>query len=97
MNKGPLQTIKKFCLLCYGNVSKEVESCTDDCNLWPFRFGTKKKGEKPLKAINKTCQKCLNEKNVKKCPNNDCLLFSYRFGHNPTRKGVGGQLTRKDG
>ena len=46
----------------------------------------------PLKAIRKKCLECSAESpmEVRLCPIKDCELYQYRFGHNPKRKGVGG-------
>lgn len=47
----------------------------------------------PLKAIRKRCLDCsaYQAKEVKLCPATDCLLYPYRMGHNPNRKGIGGK------
>ena len=45
----------------------------------------------PIKAIRKFCLECAGSRGeVKKCGNLECSLFSYRFGKNPMRKGIGG-------
>ena len=46
----------------------------------------------PLKAIKKFCHWCSGDswKEVKLCPRIECELYPYRFGRNPSRKGVGG-------
>lgn len=45
----------------------------------------------PLKAIRKKCLdcSCFSPKEVRECPCTDCSLYSFRFGHNPARKGKG--------
>ena len=45
----------------------------------------------PLRAIRKKCLDCMcgSAYEVKVCPSDDCPLFSYRFGKNPARKGLG--------
>ncbi len=45
----------------------------------------------PSKAIRANCLACSNgqPKEVKLCVIPDCPLYSYRFGTNPNRKGVG--------
>jgi hypothetical protein len=46
----------------------------------------------PLKAIILKCLDCGGRpKEVKDCPVHDCPLYSYRFGKNPNRAGVGGR------
>lgn len=48
----------------------------------------------PLKAIRAYCMDCSNQsfKEVRLCVIPDCPLFQYRFGHNPKRKGQGGNI-----
>jgi hypothetical protein len=45
----------------------------------------------PLRAIRAMCLECCggSQKEVRLCPTEDCSLYSYRFGHNPKRKGIG--------
>lgn len=44
----------------------------------------------PLKAIREKCRDCMcgNSNEVKLCPSEDCPLFKYRFGKNPSRRGI---------
>ncbi len=46
----------------------------------------------PLRAIRAKCLDCSggSRKEVKLCVIPDCTLFQYRFGHDPSRKGIGG-------
>ena len=46
---------------------------------------------RPLKAIRAKCLDCVcgNANEVRLCPSKDCTLWPYRFGHNPSRKGMG--------
>ena len=48
----------------------------------------------PIQAIRKKCLACSNyqPKEVRFCPIRDCSIFEYRFGKNPSRKGIGGRL-----
>ena len=43
----------------------------------------------PLKAIKKHCLECsgYEKKQVRECAIKDCVLFPYRLGSNPNRKG----------
>ena len=45
----------------------------------------------PLKAIKKHCLECsgYEKKQVRECAIKDCVLFNYRMGNNPQRKGIG--------
>jgi hypothetical protein len=45
----------------------------------------------PVKAIRAFCLECAGSRvEVRKCQNEKCFLFPYRFGKNPMRKGIGG-------
>ena len=48
----------------------------------------------PLKAIRLKCLDCSANQpsEVRRCALEDCPLFSYRFGKNPHRKGIGGGI-----
>ena len=52
----------------------------------------------PLKAIRAKCLDCTNKQpsEVRRCLVDNCPLFNYRFGHNPSRKGVGGSALVKE-
>ena len=45
----------------------------------------------PLRAIRKNCLDCMggNATEVRRCPMENCPLYPYRFGKNPSRKGIG--------
>lgn len=45
----------------------------------------------PLKAIRKKCLDCsgYNQAEVKNCVIPDCVLYPFRMGNNPNRKGIG--------
>ena len=47
----------------------------------------------PLKAIREKCRDCCcgSAVEVKLCPAHNCPLWSFRSGHNPSRKGIGGK------
>ena len=46
----------------------------------------------PIRAIRAKCLDCCcgSAQEVKLCPITDCPLYPYRMGHNPNRKGKGG-------
>lgn len=48
----------------------------------------------PLKAIRLKCMECScgQTAEVRYCPIKDCPLWVYRDGHNPARKGIGGNF-----
>ena len=49
----------------------------------------------PVKAIRAKCIECNcgNLAEVKRCIMPDCPLYPYRMGHNPARKGKGGNIS----
>ncbi len=48
----------------------------------------------PIKAIRAKCLDCMcdSAQEVRLCPCQDCPLYPYRMGHNPNRKGMGGNI-----
>lgn len=48
----------------------------------------------PMKAIRTKCLDCCcgSAQEVRLCPVTDCSLYPYRMGHNPNRKGKGGNV-----
>lgn len=50
----------------------------------------------PLKAIRKKCLDCCanSPKEVRLCRSDGCPLYSFRFGKNPKRAGIGGRLSK---
>lgn len=50
----------------------------------------------PLKAIRAKCLDCMCDQlaEVRQCPCEDCPLYPFRMGHNPNRKGVGGNFDK---
>ncbi len=47
----------------------------------------------PLKSIRKNCLECSagSAKEVRLCQIEDCSLYRFRFGKNPSRAGIGGK------
>lgn len=46
----------------------------------------------PLRAIREKCIECAgSKKEVRTCQAIECVLFTYRLGRNPARKGIGGR------
>lgn len=95
----PLKAIRKKCLWCMCDVSNEVRLCTcgDTCTLYPYRFGKKpeyKPALTPLKSIKAKCYDCsgFSKKEQRNCEFKECDLWLYRLGHNPKRKGIGGNI-----
>ena len=61
--------------------------------------GIKKElGITPLKAIRAKCRECSGGfVAIDRCDNTDCSLFTYRLGHDPARRGIGGGLSNFKG
>ena len=86
----PLKAVRKYCLWCMNDQEIEVKLCpSKDCPLFFLRFGKREKKVNVLKAIKMKCKDC--GENAKKCEFPDCILYPYRTGHNPARKGIGGK------
>lgn len=89
MKLSPLRAVRKYCLWCMGEQPNEVLlDPADECPLFLLRFGHKVKGLSVLKQIKARCKDCCES--VKKCDALDCQIYPYRFGHNPSRAGLGG-------
>lgn len=64
---------------------------------------TEAKPTTPIRAIRAKCLDCMcgSAQEVRLCPVTDCSLYPYRMGHNPARKGMGGNTSNfsadKDG
>lgn len=56
---------------------------------------TEAKPTTPIKAIRAKCLNCCCgiQSEVRLCPCHDCPLYPYRMGHNPARKGMGGNIS----
>jgi hypothetical protein len=59
-------------------------------------MGKVKRRLTPLKSIRSKCLDCMcgQPKEVRKCTSTDCPLFEYRFGKNPSRSGIGGNINQ---
>lgn len=63
------KAIRKFCLACVGESSKDVAFCTDPkCALWEHRLGTNLRSAKGIEMM---------EKNIKKYPKDFAELNDY--------------------
>ena len=79
--------------------AQEVKLCyLDNCPFWFYRFGKKEKTDKKilsvLKSIREFCLDCsvYNKAEIKNCDIPECPLYKFRMGHNPARKGIGGNV-----
>ena len=80
----PLKAVRKKCLWCMNEQPKEVKLCpTEDCELWPFRFGKNPNKNRTLKLkdIKQYCLVCSSHrpKQVKECWDKDCVLFPFKL------------------
>lgn len=95
MKITPIKAIRLKCLDCSEN-STTIRECDYDCTLKPYRMGHKSKEAKisALKSIRLECISCVDGQTslIGDCPSKKCPLFIYRSGHNPARKGLGGNL-----
>lgn len=101
--RTPLQAVRRYCVEhCMNNQAKEVELCPTDesipiigaCPLHRLRFGNNPEHLPVLKQIRKRCLDCSGYivKDVRECVITDCILYQYRMGHNPARKGIGSKV-----
>ncbi len=91
---SPQGAIRKKCLSCCCSQSIEVRLCSiGNCPLFDFRFGRNEgSSTTSLKAIKNHCLDCgePTTQAVSKCDcKKECVLWPYRLGHNPKRKGLG--------
>ena len=103
------QAIRQHCLDCCLGNRAEVAACTSTaCIFYPYCTGHRAEGQTmtPLKAIRAYCLDCGEPGkyiSVRNCPIKKCSLYQFRLGHNPCRKGKGGngqfgqKLTANDG
>ncbi len=81
---SPLKAVRTHCVegCCCGQAN-EVKLCpSEDCALWPYRFGRGPEVKPQLTVL----------KSVRECWNTECLLFSLRMGHNPNLRGKRGNI-----
>jgi len=85
-----------FCKICAEGVG--VEDCQGDqaldgfaCPFYSYRLG---KGRPSVKLIRKVCLHCMggSASFVRDCTTSECMLYQYRLGTNPKRKGMGGNI-----
>lgn len=92
--RRPKNVVRGFCLHCTGGNHKEVTSCTANdpschvCPLHPYRMGNERVS---IRVFRKVCLQCMggNKSFVRKCETDDCLIYPYRSGKNPSRAGIG--------
>ncbi len=98
MNKlTPLKSVRQFCGTdCMAGNANEVRLCTADddipigaCPLFDLRMGTNPKKLHIPRQIRKKCLDCssYNEKDVRECQFNECLLYPFRMGKNINKRG----------
>jgi len=86
----PTKSIRKKCLDCSYDNSKEITNCPDtECALYTLRLGKKQGDFSPIKAIRIKCLWCMdgNAYEVNLCPSDTCSLWPFRSGKNHRHKG----------
>ena len=93
--RTPLRSIREYCVECCGDCQGGVNGpggCNSPtCPLYPFRFGRRPHGARPIKGIRAMCRKCLggSPSEVRRCTDLNCPLFRFRFGKNPRQQDAG--------
>ena len=100
----PKQAVTRKCVECVGN-TLAVKDCGGDkmigqgnenaqCYFYPYRNG---KGRPSVKTIRKFCLECMggSYKLVVGCRSLQCPVYEFRFGTNPNRAGIGGNVSEK--
>jgi hypothetical protein len=90
----PKETVHSRCHYCVqSRHDAQVISCGGDmvyatgkpCPFFPYRAGKRS----PMKVFRQFCLECMggSPSLVRECEKEDCLMYSYRFGKNPSIKG----------
>ena len=102
--RSPSKTVKLKCQECLGFTyfdKKAIEDCKGDvcftggpCPLYPYRLGKRIS----VKMFRKYCIECMGGQPylVANCSSTECAVYSYRFGKNPARTGIGGKGFNND-
>lgn len=94
----PSQAVKRQCIECLGLPQynrTEIEACQGDtckagpCPLYSYRLGKRIS----VKVFRQFCIECMGGQRhlVADCPSRSCVLYPYRMGRNPARRGMGGK------
>lgn len=87
----PLKAIRRYCLWCCNDQSKEVRLCpSDECVLYLYRLGKKGRHVSLVKTIRQKCLDChcQSSNDVFKCDAEDCPLHPYRRGKSPAHQKI---------
>ena len=93
----PKQTVHNWCHYCVqSRADRDVEGCTGyivyatgkPCPFYEYRMGDKRIS---VKIFRKFCLECMGGSSlmVAECEKENCPMYSYRFGKNPARAGMG--------
>lgn len=76
------RAIRNKCLDCCCGSRDEVENCTVDCNLHPWRLGDSVPENKYTEIVKK-CMECSSgdKYEVQACEMQSCPLWKYRLGY----------------
>lgn len=91
MKLSPLKAIRSNCVWCCNSAISGPDSPTGcnspACSLYSRRMG-KGAGPGALRAIRARCLECAGSNaEVRDCPIQNCPLWPYRRGHNPSLAG----------
>lgn len=100
---SPQQTVRVHCIECLGLIQfnrTSIQNCKGDtcfigpCPLFPYRLGRRIS----VKVFRAFCIHCMggNRSLIKDCPSKSCNVYPYRFGKNPMRQGIGGNVLNFD-
>lgn len=96
---SPQETVRAHCTECLGLAHynrSEIQNCKGDtcftgpCPFFPYRLGRRIS----VKVFRAFCIHCMggNKSFIKDCPSVSCNVYPYRFGKNPGRQGIGGNV-----
>ncbi|TSA53243.1 MAG: hypothetical protein D4R45_05850 [Planctomycetaceae bacterium] len=96
MKQTPQKTVHNWChYRVQSRSDKDVEDCTEytiyatgkPCPFYEYRMGNKRIS---VKVFRKLCLECMGESSnmVADCEQENCSIYSYRFGKNPARAGM---------
>lgn len=100
----PKEAVRKKCMECVG-CSSSVTNCGGDkmigqgdensrCYFYPYRNGKRRPS---VQRIRRFCLECTggSYKLVADCRSFQCPVYEFRFGANPNRAGIGGNVSEK--
>jgi hypothetical protein len=100
---SPQQTVRAHCIECLGLAQfnrASIQNCKGDtCFTGPCPFFLYRLGRRvSVKVFRSFCIHCMggNRNLIQDCPSISCNVYPYRFGKNPMRQGIGGNVLNFD-